>query len=176
MKQIGFMLLSLALLVTQKSFAQTAEGLFQKGVQLEEVKGELEKAINVYKSVIDKNSANKPVAAKALLHLGQCYEKLGNSEARKAYERIVREFADQSQAVAEAKARLLALGNVSNGPQKPTPTIRQISGVPTGAEISSDGRSATYIDWAPDVIVVRNLGTGEERRILFCMHNRQKTN
>ena len=68
-----------------QAFAQTAEELLPKGIQLEEVKGELEKAIEVYQTIVDKFSDNRPIAAKALLHIGLCYEKLGNQEAKKAY-------------------------------------------------------------------------------------------
>ena len=37
------------------------------------------------------------IAATALLHIGQCQEKLGQAEARKAYESVVKEFADQTE-------------------------------------------------------------------------------
>ena len=50
------------------------------------------------------------MAAKALVRMGHCYEKLGDAESRKAYERVVREFADQKETVAAARTRLAALG------------------------------------------------------------------
>jgi tetratricopeptide (TPR) repeat protein len=100
--------LLLVLIAMPKAVAQTGEELFQKGLQLEEVKGELEKAIDVYKNIISVYVPNKQLVAKSLLHLGKCYEKLGKSEARKAYERVVREFADQNELVAEARVRLAA--------------------------------------------------------------------
>jgi hypothetical protein len=40
--------------------------------------------------------------------MGQCYEKLGDAQARKAYEQVVREFADQKEAVEQARALLAA--------------------------------------------------------------------
>ena len=52
---------------------------------------------------------DRAVAAQALLRMGQCYEKLGaaeSAEARKAYGRVVVEFADQPPIAAQAKARL----------------------------------------------------------------------
>lgn len=152
----------------QSALAQSAEDLFQRGVQLEEVKGELEKAIDVYKSVVDKFAANKPIAAKALLHLGGCYEKLGNTEAKKAYERVVKEFADQSSVVKEARARLIALGNGKKPEEKPAMTTRQVWAGP-GVDIlgapSPDGRFITYTDWETGDLAMRDLVTGEKRRL-----------
>ena len=74
------------ILGSYQSVAQTAEELFPKAMQLEEVKGELEKAIEVYQTIITQFSADRQIASKAQLHIGLCYEKLGNKEARKAYE------------------------------------------------------------------------------------------
>src|SRR3989304_8492554 len=89
--------------------AQSSEELFQKAVQLEEVKGELEQAIAAYKNIVLKYSKNQPLAAKSLLRMGRCYEKLGKDEAKKAYERIIKEYANQPEVVAEARARLAVL-------------------------------------------------------------------
>ena len=68
------------------------------------VDGDLKAAIELYKKIAQ--SGNRAAAAKALVRMGQCYEKLGDAEARKAYERVVREFGDQTEAVAEARKRL----------------------------------------------------------------------
>ena len=46
-------------------------------------------------------------AAQALLRMARCYEQLGNAEAQQVYERIVREFKDQSEAVEVARTRLV---------------------------------------------------------------------
>jgi Tol biopolymer transport system component len=157
-------LLVLALTI-DRSFAQTAEELYQKGIQLEEVKGELEKAIEMYNDVVKQSSTNKPLAAKALLHLGRCYEKLGKKEATKAYERIIKEFADQQEVVKEARARLSALISAS---AKPSLTVRQVwagPGVDVGGGISPDGRYLTFVDWETGDLAVRDLATGEKRRL-----------
>ena len=49
------------ILGSYRSFAQTAEELFPKGIQLEEVKGELEKAIEVALQELKKNPQEDPV-------------------------------------------------------------------------------------------------------------------
>lgn len=92
-----------------RSFAQTAEELFPKAIQLEEVKGELEKAIEVYQEILDKFSDNRSIAAKAQFHIGLCYEKLGLKQAQKAYEEVIINYPDQSGEVAQARERLSRL-------------------------------------------------------------------
>ena len=43
------------------------------------------------------------MAARALVQLGQCYEKLGSTEAESAYRRVLREYADQDDPVLQAR-------------------------------------------------------------------------
>jgi hypothetical protein len=50
-----------------------------------------------------RNPATAKVAGVALVRMGQCYEKLGDKEARNAYERAIRDFADQPEIVSAAK-------------------------------------------------------------------------
>ena len=65
------------ILECNKTIAQTAEELLPKAIQLEEVKGELEQAIEIYQSIVNKYPDNRPFAAKAYFHMGMCYEKSG---------------------------------------------------------------------------------------------------
>ena len=37
--------------------------------------------------------------------MAECYQKLGDKESQKLYERIARDFADQKDAAAEARSR-----------------------------------------------------------------------
>ncbi len=92
-------------------------------------------------------SANRTVAATALVRMGQCHEKLGSAEAQKAYERVVREYADQAEQVKMARTRLTALAAAS-AQSAEKPRFRQV-GVPFelsseqwfGAALSPDGRA-----------------------------------
>ncbi len=73
------------------------------------VSGDLEAAIRQYRNIVEKYKSNHAVAAEALLRMAQCFEKQGAAkiqEAQKAYERIVREYADQKEAAAEAQEHL----------------------------------------------------------------------
>ncbi len=86
-----------------------AEVLLQAAQNTELVQGDLEAAIGQYKKILATYGGSRAVAAKALVRMGHCYERLGNAEARRAYERVVREYVDQSEAAGEARARLAAL-------------------------------------------------------------------
>ena len=152
------------ILGSYRSFAQTAEELFPKAIQLEEVKGELEKAIEVYQTIVTKFSANRPISSKAQLHIGLCYEKLGNTQARTAYERVVRDFADQTENVALARVKLAALSGLS----PMTMTARRIETPLTdtpGGGISPDGRYFSFCDWDTGDLAIRDLQTGKDRRL-----------
>src|SRR5512144_1058039 len=83
---------------------RSAEVALRAAMETETVKGDLKGAIEQYKKIAQ--SGNRAVAAQALLRMAECYQKLGDAESRKVYERIVREFEDQPSAVATAKARL----------------------------------------------------------------------
>ena len=91
------------------TFAQTPSQLFQQGVLQENGAGDLQAAVAIYEKIVADDTADRPVRAKALLHIGRCYQKLGKRDAQKAYQRIIEEFADQFEVVAEARERLAAL-------------------------------------------------------------------
>jgi hypothetical protein len=75
----------------------------------ETVEGDLHGAIALYKQIVSNASVPRPIAAAALLGLGGCYEKVGQQDARKVYERLVAEYSDQAQEAAAARQRLAAL-------------------------------------------------------------------
>jgi len=91
------------------SIAQTPEQLYQKGLMKEEGEGQLEEAINLYSQIADNSNADQSLRAKALLHIGMCYERMGTQEAVEAYQRLVTNFPTQKNEVAIAKERLSSL-------------------------------------------------------------------
>jgi Tol biopolymer transport system component len=151
---------------------QTAEQLYQSALYKEEIEGELDSAIKIYETVLKQYPENRPVAAKALLHSGICKERLGMKEAQKSYERVVRDYTDQSDIVAQAKVRLAVLS--SPGDKKGFVTRRILQDA-TGVEgrLTSDGRYITGLNLEKgDVnqfdiksgqkIVIKNTGTWSE--------------
>src|SRR5712691_2132864 len=96
-------MLAAALLATAQ---KTPESMLGAALHQEEVQGDLKGAIAAYQKVVAIRGVSRKTAAEALVRMGQCYEKLGDAKSRKAYERVLREFADQKEAVAMARARL----------------------------------------------------------------------
>jgi len=108
--RILLMILPISLLLgIYLSFAQTAEELLPKAIQLEEVRGELEEAIEIYLTIVDDHSDNRQIAAKAQLHIGMCYEKLGKQAAQKAYQEVVDSYPEQTEVVKVANEKLSIL-------------------------------------------------------------------
>lgn len=121
----------------------------QRAIQLETVDGDLNGAIEHYKQVIKSNGGNRSVAAQALLRLGGCYEKLGQEEARKTYQQLVNDYADQQQEVQLARQRLAALAKKTEAIAS-APKFRriQIPGKPPirgGAMLSPDGTRFAFV-------------------------------
>lgn len=77
----------------------------------EEVTGDLDKAAALYQDILKKYPDDRPVAAKALYHLGLVNEKAGRQKARDYFTRLVNTYPDQTEMVTLAKARLKALGS-----------------------------------------------------------------
>jgi Tol biopolymer transport system component len=147
MKKPSFFVISLLTLVciVSLTLAQSGYDLFQKGLVKERAEGKLEEAIAIYQQVVQKYKTDRALVAKALVEIGQCYEKLGQGQAQKAYEQVVREYADQLEQAKIASGRLAAL----SGPVlKPIFTkIRVPTRLPrlTDMALSPDGQQLAYI-------------------------------
>jgi len=130
---------------------QSAEQLYKSGLYEEEVGGDLQKAIGIYQDILKRFPDNREIAAKALLHIGMCYEKLGKSEARNAYSRLLQEYGDQTQPAKEARSRLEKLETVKGEtiPENAGLVFRKIDIPDAGhshqARLSPDGRKLAYI-------------------------------
>jgi Tol biopolymer transport system component len=145
-----------------------AETLLQAARHKELVAGELEEAIGIYKKILADHAGNRPVAARALVGLGQCYEKLGQKGAREAYERVLRDYADQNEAATEARTRLAALHGPAGPGRPPELATRRIwggSGVGIDGSVSADGRFLSFIDWDTGDVAIRDLEKGTNRRL-----------
>ena len=142
-----------------------ADALLQKAIQAETVDGNLKAAITLYEQAVAAAGSNRPVAARALVEIGQCYEKLGSVEAQKAYQRVVRDFADQAEPLKLARTRLVALTRA---------TARE-SGIVTrqvwsGPEVEFSGRPSPdgrYLSYSRRTgnLAIRELATGETRQV-----------
>jgi Tol biopolymer transport system component len=114
----------------------------QAAIQRETVQGDIKGALKQYERILSRAGApDRETAARALLRIGQCHEKLGSAEARKAYERLVREFGDQKDAV-EAKTRLAALNPASTAPAERVLHAAEFIG---DARPSSSGKFVAFL-------------------------------
>jgi hypothetical protein len=85
----------------------SADRALEAAIYREVVVGDLKGAIEQYRAIVGQADAPKPVAASALLHMGGCYEKLGQRrQAHESYTRVVRDFDSESAAAAAARARI----------------------------------------------------------------------
>lgn len=149
--------------------AQTLDAQLQKAIQTETVTGDLKAAIAQYRRIAETaGPGNRRIAAQALVRMAECHRKLGDAEAAKIYERVVRDFADQTHAAAEARMRLAGM-RATPAPRGPTAQIaRQIW---TGPDVdgsgapSLDGRMLSYTDWSTGDLVVRDLAIHQTRRL-----------
>ena len=167
MKRISaFVVLALlAVLVARVALAQSGYDLFQQALVKERAEGKLEEAIQIYQRIVQEYASNRALAAKALVQMGQCYEKLGKTEARKAYERVVRDYSDQPEMVAEARARLAALNHTGKATEMVTRRIWTGPDADVSGSPSPDGRYLSYTDWDTGDLAVRDLATGKTRRL-----------
>jgi Tol biopolymer transport system component len=161
MKRIALALLTLLVVAAAAPRAQDVDKLFKAAVNTEMVDGNLPAAIEQYKKVAQ--TGTRALAAQALVRMAECYQKLGDAESRKIYERLVRDYADQKESAAIARARLgderidtpktMALRKVWSGPN--------ISSDECG--ISSDGRYITCPAWETGDLGIHDMATGTDR-------------
>ena len=90
----------------------------QQGLLEEEANHNLEAAIQSYQAVIQQNIEQRKIVATAIFRLGECYRKQGkNSEAAAQYERLTRDYTDQTTLLTLSQQNLVALGiNSTNQP------------------------------------------------------------
>jgi Tol biopolymer transport system component len=121
----------------------------ERAIQLETVDGDLAAAIALYEQIVEGNGNNRVLVARALLRLGGCQEKLGRAEARKVYQRLVDDYADQAEEAAVARSRLAALTRAARAAVSgPTFQRIHIPGKPrrrSGAMLSPDGTRFAFV-------------------------------
>src|SRR2546426_985474 len=83
----------------------------QRGLFEEEANHNLDAAIQAYQSVINQYDKDRKLAATAIFRLGESYRKQGKTnEANAQYERILREFADQTELATVSRTYLASAG------------------------------------------------------------------
>ena len=161
---------ALAALANGAALQQTAGELFEKALYVEEGQGDLQKAIGLYQDIVKRFPGEREVAAKAQLHIGLCYEKLGLKEAEKAFQKVISDFPEQAEAVKLAREKLTLLPGARAVLEKSAGEMKirkvwdeAVDSFFMGAP-SPDGKYLTYIDWENfSNLGVRELATGKNR-------------
>jgi hypothetical protein len=99
----------LVAIAAQAQHAGDEEMQLESALHQEIVLGDLKGAIERYRAILEQRGTAKPVAARALLHIGQCQEKSGEwKEAYTTYRRVAADYGDQAEIAAQARVRLVA--------------------------------------------------------------------
>jgi hypothetical protein len=177
MRRLALTLFAFLLLlsVPARLAAQTGRDLFQQALVKERANGDLRGAIAIYERIVREFTTDRPLTANALVQIGECYEKLGSTEAARAYQRVVSEFADQTDYVAQARARLAALRVTAVAARGPVARMIFTSENPPDRVIqnprlvipSPDGRHLAYVQTEPGTegVYLWDLATGTSDRV-----------
>jgi tetratricopeptide (TPR) repeat protein len=92
-----------------------ADRQLEAGIHREMVMGDLPGAMQLYRGILNDPSTPRSIAARALLQLGACLEKLSQSEeAYNKYQRLVSDYPDQIPELTQARLRLAAWSSPRN--------------------------------------------------------------
>jgi Tol biopolymer transport system component len=144
----------------------SARAMLEAAKQKETLEGDLAGAIKQYQAIVDKYSkTERAAAADALVAMAACYQKQGNAQERKLLERVVREFADQKDAVTIARTRLGSPAGTAGATGMTAAQIWQGPKVDIEGTVSPDGRYLSYADWETGDLALHDLTTGADRRL-----------
>jgi len=138
--------MAIALLTAIAAAAATNDltTLVQKGLFEEEANRNLDAAVASYQSAINSYDSDRQLAATAVFRLGECYRKLGRTnEATAEYERLIRDFGDQTNLVE------LARGYVPNARE---PERSDFASIPTPEEQKQLAATEQMIKTSPDLV------------------------
>jgi Tol biopolymer transport system component len=153
------------------ALAQTGHDLFQQALVKEQADGDLRGAIDLYERIVRDFDDDAALAARALIQMGQCYERLGSQEARNAYRQVLERYPNEAESAAQARARLAALDR-----PLPPPAAEEniqarllLSGHYGDVEFSGGpspaGQNLVYIDWESGNLAIRDLTSGQSRML-----------
>ena len=163
MKRIIIAILA-AVLVAGAQTKDEAERMFKAAKNAEVVDGDLNAAIGQYETIVARFSkTDRAVTADAFLRMAECYTKLGDAESRKIYQRVVRDYSDQTEAAAVARARL-AEGDPTESVKGDRVVWAGENALHVWGSVSRDGRYVSYTDWwYTGNLMLHDLSSGKSR-------------
>jgi len=157
---LGFLTCSLTAQENKASVALTA------AVYEEEVTGNLDKAAELCLDILENYPDDRPVAAKALYHLGLINEKMGKQKATEYFTQLVNTYPDQIEMVELARIKLALLSSSKPRSLTARRLVNPPADIPMYGAISPDGRYLSYWDWRTENIALRDLQTGQDRPLI----------
>src|SRR5882724_9557872 len=106
----NWLLLSLVGLIAGKSLAADTpvSELLEKGIYSEESKGDLDGAMKLYEQVVSESKTGQGIGAQAQYRLGVCYYKKKDfSHATEAFDKLLKDYPDQTDWVNRAREYLV---------------------------------------------------------------------
>lgn len=154
-------------LITPASAQKSSEAdtLLAAAQQKETLEGDPSAAIKQYSAIVAKYAkTDRAVTAMALVHMAECYQKIGDAQAQRIYEQVVRDYADQNDAVVLARTALGSRRNASSGAVAKRLVCEDCGD--NDEQFSPDGRLMVFTDWDSGDIAIRDMSTGKVRRLL----------
>jgi hypothetical protein len=157
---------ALGLQVASGAQTQRSDEVALKAAQhKEEVEGDVRGALEQYKRL--SSSQNRAVAAQALLRLAGIYRTQGDAQARAIYQQLVRDFGDQPEVAAQARAQLLSAAASTGMSQRVV--WHPVDGADLYGRVSPDGRYIPYTNWdANGNLFIYDRQAGENRQLTFA--------
>ena len=112
----------------------------------QDVLGDLKGAVEQYQAIAGQAGASRELAARAVLGLAHCEEKLGeHAQAQAQYRRLLRDYSDQTEAAAEARRQIAEPEDAISGPRNLNFAEGQPGKVPPGWFVPALPRDADYL-------------------------------
>lgn len=147
-----FLLVLLVGLTVLPAQAQSAEELLQNALRLERSEGDYAGAIALYRQVAESSEFARAVTGRALVQIAMAYENMGRAEAARTYQRVLAEYGDLPELVAEAREGFAR--TVERTPTRerlPTQTVLDVGEhfENWGSGMSPSGRYLTGYNYEP---------------------------
>ncbi len=163
-RRFGLLLGALVLCGAISASQSPPARLFQEAINLMETKGDYPAALRLFEQIAKGSDRN--LAARSLLYAGLCYEKLGKREAQNAYQRLIRDFADQTGLVTAARARLAALTPAGSSSASRSMAAHRIwTEFDPDSALSPDGQRLSFPDWTTGDLILIDLQSKQKRSL-----------
>ncbi len=139
--------------------AEDAVAILQKGLYEEEANQNLDAAMQAYQSVITLSEEQRKVAATAVFRLGECYRKKGlTNEAALQYQRLLRDYSDQTTLTRLSQQNLAGLGIALTNAMPSSAASQDILEDKAALEDKELSRLKQALRDSPDLINAQELG------------------